>query len=167
MHSVPVERRSGVCSRQFRSVEQKRQMVQETPAPGASVAIIARRHDINAYQLFSWRRKFRRGVLELVDASASEESALIPIVIAPIEAAQERSIDIATALQNTGRIDIEFSGGRRVTGLLPVPRTRTLGQEGLSLKLNRTDIAQRRMSSSRIVEALDVVEHVGTSLVAS
>ena len=52
-------------------------------------------------------------------------------------------------------------------GLLPVPRTRTLGQEGLSLKFNGTDVAQRRVSSSRIVEALDVVEHVGTSLVTS
>jgi len=41
-------------------------MVQETLAPGASVAIIARRHGVNANQLFSWRRQYRRGVLELV-----------------------------------------------------------------------------------------------------
>jgi len=57
--------------------------------------------------------------------------------------------------------------GGVAVGLLPVLRTRTLGQEGLSLKLNRTDIAQRRMPSPRIVEALDIVEHIGTSLIAS
>lgn len=90
-------------------------MVQETLAPGASVATIARRHGVNANQLFSWRRQYRRGVLELVDAPTSEESALIPIAVAPIDTVQERSIDIASASQNTGRIDIEFSGGRRVS----------------------------------------------------
>ena len=55
------ERGSGARRRQFRSVEQNRQMVQETPAPGASVAIIARRrHGVNANQLFSWRRQYRK-----------------------------------------------------------------------------------------------------------
>jgi transposase-like protein len=38
--------------RQFRSVEQKRQMVQEAPAPGSSVATISLRHGLNANQLF-------------------------------------------------------------------------------------------------------------------
>jgi hypothetical protein len=38
------QRRSGVRRRKFRSIEQKRQMVQETLEPGASVAVIARRH---------------------------------------------------------------------------------------------------------------------------
>jgi transposase len=34
----------------------KRQMVAETLAPGASVSIVARRHDVNANQLFKWQR---------------------------------------------------------------------------------------------------------------
>lgn len=84
------ERRSGARRRQFRSVEQKRQMVQETLAPGASVAIIARRHGVNANQLFSWRRQYRRGVLDLVNASASEESSLVPVTVEPIDVPQER-----------------------------------------------------------------------------
>jgi len=112
---VSAEHRSGGRRRQFRSVEQKRQMVQETLAPGASVATIARRHGVNANQLFSWRRQYRRGVLELVNAPASQESALIPIAVAPMDTLQERNIDTATASQSTGRIDIEFSGGRRVS----------------------------------------------------
>src|SRR5215831_17627767 len=35
----------------------KRQMVAETQAPGASVSIVARRHDVNSNQLFRWRRQ--------------------------------------------------------------------------------------------------------------
>jgi transposase len=35
----------------------KRQMVAETLAPGASVSIVARRHDVNSNQLFRWRRQ--------------------------------------------------------------------------------------------------------------
>lgn len=110
------DRRSGGRRRQFRSVEQKRRMVQETLAPGASVAIIARRHGVNANQLFSWRRQYRRGVLELVNASASEESALVPIALAPAaDAPQERREKVANESQDAGRIDIEFSDGRRVS----------------------------------------------------
>jgi transposase len=113
--SVREERSSGVGRRHFRSVEQKRQMVQETLAPGASVATIARRHGVNANQLFSWRRQYRRGVLELVNAPASEESALVPIAVAQINAPQDQDGAITNESQKTGRIDIEFSGGRRVT----------------------------------------------------
>jgi transposase len=35
----------------------KRQMVAETQVPGASVSIVARRHDVNSNQLFRWRRQ--------------------------------------------------------------------------------------------------------------
>src|SRR5262245_17574441 len=35
----------------------KHQMVAETQAPGASVSIVARRHDVNSNQLFRWRRQ--------------------------------------------------------------------------------------------------------------
>jgi transposase len=35
----------------------QRQMVAETQAPGASVSIVARRHDVNSNQLFTWRRQ--------------------------------------------------------------------------------------------------------------
>lgn len=90
-------------------------MVHETLAPGASVAIIARRHGVNANQLFSWRRQYRRGVLEVVNASASEETTLVPIAVAPIDAPQERCVDVAHGSHNSGRIDIEFNGGRRVS----------------------------------------------------
>ena len=109
------ERRSSVRRRQFRSVEQKRQMVQETLKPGASVAVIARRHGVNANQLFSWRRQYRRGVLELVNAPSADEAALVPVAVRELEALHDQGPTAGTVAEKIGRIDIEFSGGRRVS----------------------------------------------------
>ncbi|MCU1263005.1 MAG: hypothetical protein JWO80_5890 [Bryobacterales bacterium] len=39
---------------------------------------------------------------------------MVPIAVAPIDAPQERRVDVANESQNAGRINIEFSGGRRV-----------------------------------------------------
>ena len=33
----------------------KRQIVAETEEPGSSVSVVARRHDVNANQVFKWR----------------------------------------------------------------------------------------------------------------
>jgi transposase len=103
---------AGVRRRQFRSVEEKRRMVQETLKPGASVAIIARRHGINANQLFSWRRQFRVGALELADAPVDSAATLLPVVVDPSSVPSEA---VAVESENMGRIEIEFTGGRRVS----------------------------------------------------
>jgi transposase-like protein len=44
---------SQVKKRQKRSVEEKRRIVEETLAAGASVACVAGRHDVNANQVFT------------------------------------------------------------------------------------------------------------------
>jgi transposase len=41
------------------SPEEKRRLVAESCEPGASVSLVARRHDINANLLFTWRRQLR------------------------------------------------------------------------------------------------------------
>jgi transposase len=41
----------------------KRQIVEESFSPGASVSIVARRHDVNANQVFKWRLLYQRGEL--------------------------------------------------------------------------------------------------------
>jgi transposase len=46
-----------------RPIEMKRWIVEQTLAPGASVAIVARRHGVNANQVFEWRKKYREGRL--------------------------------------------------------------------------------------------------------
>jgi len=45
------------------TLEFKRRLVEETFAPGASVSIVARRHDINSNLVFTWRRRYREGTL--------------------------------------------------------------------------------------------------------
>ena len=66
------------CVRRWRSVAEKRRIVELTLVPGASVALVARAHGVNANQVFKWRREFERGELsEPVSASAS----LLPGVV--------------------------------------------------------------------------------------
>ena len=45
------------------SLQQKLQVVRETLGPGVSVARVARRHNINANLVFTWRRQYSRGEL--------------------------------------------------------------------------------------------------------
>ena len=46
-----------------RSVEERRKIVEATLQPGASVSRVARRHDVNANQVFHWRKLYREGRL--------------------------------------------------------------------------------------------------------
>jgi len=59
-----VSSRKGSLKRQHRSPELKRQIVEETLVPGASVARVARAHGVNANQVFAWRRQYRQGLLK-------------------------------------------------------------------------------------------------------
>jgi hypothetical protein len=66
----------GATKRRQYSEALKRQMVAETQAPGASVSIVARRHDVNSNQLFRWRR-------QLLPKAVVESGAMVPVEIAP------------------------------------------------------------------------------------
>ena len=46
-----------------RSVQERREIVEETLVAGASVSRVARRHDVNANQVFYWRKLYREGHL--------------------------------------------------------------------------------------------------------
>ena len=66
--------------RQQRTVQEKRRIVEETMAEGASVARVARAHGVNANQVFGWRRLYNAGRLggsgavKLLPVSVSENS---------------------------------------------------------------------------------------------
>jgi transposase len=49
--------------RRYRSAEEKREIIEESLRPGASVAVVARAHQVNANQLFHWRKLYRAGLL--------------------------------------------------------------------------------------------------------
>src|SRR3954468_1955242 len=55
----------------------KREIVAATLLPGASVSRVARRYDVNANQVFAWRRRYRD--------VASEPAALrlLPVTVTP------------------------------------------------------------------------------------
>jgi transposase len=116
------------AKRQRRSSELKRQIVQETLAPGASVARVARAHGVNANQVFTWRRQYREGLLE---ASNRLTAGLLPVRVADAEPARSarselrrrvaearaRSQDAATRRRPSGTLQIELPKGRlRLTG---------------------------------------------------
>src|SRR5215469_14805238 len=46
-----------------RTIKELRDIVEETLPPGASVARVARRHEVNANQVFYWRKLYREGRL--------------------------------------------------------------------------------------------------------
>lgn len=73
--------------RRMRSNAEKSRIVEETLVHGASVAAVARRHDVNANLLFGWRRLYQQGLLEQCRESSSTE--LLPVRIRSDVAAAE------------------------------------------------------------------------------
>jgi transposase len=78
--------------------------VAESLEPGASVSVVARRHDLNANLLFTWRRQYARS-----GATAGEIApAFVPVAIAGPSAPPAA---IAAA---DSRIEIVLGSGDRV-----------------------------------------------------
>ena len=98
----------GARRRRLWSDEEKRQIVAETLAPGASVSIVARRHDLNANMLFTWRRQIGTSAL----LPAGDAVTFVPAAITT-EAASTGSRESPLA----GRMEIVLAdGGRIITG---------------------------------------------------
>jgi transposase len=85
--------------RRKRSALERWRIVEETLAPGASVARVARSHGINANQVFAWRRLHLEG--KLVDrtepAAKSNTQRLLPVTVSEAEHTPEIA---ATAAPN-------------------------------------------------------------------
>ena len=103
----------GGPKRRFRSKQERRGIVEETLKPGASVSQIARANDINANQLFAWRKLYREGRLEIPQGS----SALVPVKITEaVEKLRARS-HRESKPRKTGIIDIDLGHARiRIEG---------------------------------------------------
>jgi transposase len=97
---VDTKQQLGPTKRRQYSEALKRQMVAATQLPGASVSIVARRHDVNSNQLFRWRR-------QLLPKAAIESGAMLAVAVAPDEGRPRRT-------DREGVIEIAFGCGARV-----------------------------------------------------
>lgn len=85
------------------AMDEKRRIVDESLEEGASIAEVARRHDLNTNQLFTWRRQF--GV---VPTAPQEHAPILPVTIT-LDAATEYS-----APGSTGQMEIVLAEGDRI-----------------------------------------------------
>jgi transposase len=78
----------------------KREIVAASLEAGSSVSVVARRYDVNANQVFAWRKRYGAG--------SAEPGALhlLPVTVTP-----DRPIEPAPARE---LIEIELAGGYRV-----------------------------------------------------
>ncbi len=97
---IPVKGPTGATGkRQYRTVQEKRQIVEETLAEGASVARIARAHGINANQVFGWRKLYLAGRL----GGASRAIKLLPVQVS------ESSPSLAATTSRECSPSVDFS----------------------------------------------------------
>ncbi len=94
--------KSGRRKRRSWTLEEKRRIVDESLEDGASIAEIARLYELNANQLFAWRRQFG-----LEPATASDVTTLLPVTIAP-------EGEVETGSGGVGQMEIVLAGGVRI-----------------------------------------------------
>src|ERR1044072_1997397 len=80
----------------------KREIVAASLVPGASVSRVARRYDVNANQVFAWRRRYEGA------AAKPTELQLMPVTVMP-----DQRDESAPARAN-GLIEIATAGGYRL-----------------------------------------------------
>jgi len=103
-----------------RTIQERRAIVEETLLPGASVSKVARRHDVNANQVFYWRKLYREGQL-----GSSTETQLVPVKVT-----KDRSVDRVKEddfLPRSGTLEIKLSKGTlRIFGTVDVMALRAV-----------------------------------------
>ena len=92
--------------RRWRTVSEKRRIAELTLEPGASVALVARAHGVNANQVFKWRRALKRGELNETGPSTS----LLPVVVS----ASSEALDAIVEVNAEARLAIRRSDSHRV-----------------------------------------------------
>ena len=84
----------------------KREIVAASLAPGASVSVVARRYDLNANQIFSWRKRYREEARQPSNQTAPQ---MVPVVITP-----EPDVVAAQPAVVAEKIEIDVSDKYRV-----------------------------------------------------
>jgi transposase len=108
-------------ARRRRSIEEKRRIVEETLEAGASVARVARRHAVNANQVFYWRKKYREGRL-----GKRQSSKLLPVTLSGISLSKSGRAACTSSPFAVGSMEIKLAKGTlRVAGNVDVVVLRT------------------------------------------
>lgn len=103
--------------KRFRTKAERRQIVEETLKPGASVSQVARAHEVNTNQVFYWRRQHRAGWFE---EGAKKATALVPVKVVrsageSLQARPRRAKENES--NHRGSIDIDLGHARvRIEG---------------------------------------------------
>jgi transposase len=100
--------RNGARRRRFWSSDEKRRMVAESFAPGASVSEMAQRYGVNANLLFTWRRQ---------NARSAARGGAEPFELLPVRVSDERAPAApveASARVLVGRMEIVLAAGERI-----------------------------------------------------
>ena len=91
--------------RRRRSAEERRLIVEEALEVGASVARVARKHGVNANQVFAWKRLYESGRL----GTPARGMTLLPVrVVEEPAPAKEPAVEIPSS--RPGMIRIELPG---------------------------------------------------------
>jgi transposase len=100
--------------KRFRSKAERRQIVEETMKPGASVSQVARAHDVNANQVFHWRRQYRAGWFD--ESAGTKAAALLAVRVSDtVDGVVKPRRESKTA--PVGLIEIDFGHARvRIEG---------------------------------------------------
>ena len=108
-------RRTG--PRRQHTIEEKLRIVKETHVKGASVATVARRHDVNPNQVFAWRQMYRRGLL---DPKAPPTNPMLPVKVStPTVLPTERAVGEVPAQRRRSKlrsdaIEIQLANGHGI-----------------------------------------------------
>ncbi len=96
-------------------IDFKRAVVEQSLTVGSSVSLVAREHDINANQVFAWRKLYKDGLL---DVESSQDSQLLQIVLtelppslAPPTVASETTAEPAGVIHlAVGKVQLRLEG---------------------------------------------------------
>ena len=92
----------------------KREIVAATLKPGASVSVVARQYDVNANQVFMWRRRYRDAREQPALQPPSSTPALVPVTITPEPEEAPVAPPALPAETVSETIEIELPDGCRV-----------------------------------------------------
>lgn len=102
----------------WRTKAERRAIVEETLEPGASVSRVARRYDVNANQVFHWRKLYHEGRL-------GTTSNFLPVRVADEQRGE--AVNESGFIVQAGTMEIKLSRGTlRIVGSVDVTALRTV-----------------------------------------